>query len=78
MECMALLSRAVAERLGIIGGGAIALGIARVAAEHGDVVMWVRSDDQGRTVETVNFIDVVSLLSQLGLDMTPRVGAASA
>ncbi len=31
------------ERLGIIGGGAIARGIARVAVDHGDVVMWVRS-----------------------------------
>ena len=51
MECMALLSRAVAERLGIIGGGAIALGIARVAAEHGDVVMWVRSDTSAQRVE---------------------------
>jgi 3-hydroxyacyl-CoA dehydrogenase len=48
---MALLSRAVAERLGIIGGGAIALGIARVAAEHGDVVMWVRSDTSAQRVE---------------------------
>jgi 3-hydroxyacyl-CoA dehydrogenase len=47
---MALLSRAVAERLGIIGGGAIALGIARVAAEHGDVVMWVRSDTSAQRV----------------------------
>jgi 3-hydroxybutyryl-CoA dehydrogenase len=41
----------VAERLGIIGGGAIALGIARVAAEHGDVVMWVRSDSSAQRVE---------------------------
>jgi len=35
----------VAERLGIVGGGAIACGIARVAAEHGDVVMWARSEE---------------------------------
>ncbi len=33
------------ERLGIVGGGAIACGIARVAAEHGDVVMWARSEE---------------------------------
>ncbi|MGI8594076.1 MAG: 3-hydroxyacyl-CoA dehydrogenase family protein [Solirubrobacteraceae bacterium] len=32
------------ERLGILGGGAIASGIAAVAAEHGEVVVWVRSD----------------------------------
>ena len=35
----------MAERLGIVGGGAIACGIARVAAEHGDVVMWARSEE---------------------------------
>ncbi len=35
----------MAERLGIVGGGAIARGIARVACEHGDVVMWVRSPE---------------------------------
>ena len=36
---------ALADRLGIVGGGAIACGIARVAAEHGDVVMWARSEE---------------------------------
>ena len=35
----------MAERLGIIGGGAIACGIARVAADHGDVVLWARSEE---------------------------------
>ncbi|HEX2086932.1 MAG TPA: 3-hydroxyacyl-CoA dehydrogenase family protein [Solirubrobacteraceae bacterium] len=35
----------MAERLGIVGGGAIACGIARVAAEHGDVVLWARSEE---------------------------------
>jgi 3-hydroxybutyryl-CoA dehydrogenase len=34
-----------------VGGGAIALGIARVAAEHGDVVMWVRSEVSAQRVE---------------------------
>jgi 3-hydroxyacyl-CoA dehydrogenase len=43
----------VAERLGIVGGGAIARGIARVAIEHGDVVMWVRSPDKVRAPEDV-------------------------
>ena len=36
----------MAERLGIVGGGAIARGIARIACEHGDVVMWVRSPEK--------------------------------
>ena len=36
----------MAERLGIVGGGAIARGIARVACERGDVVMWVRSPEK--------------------------------
>jgi 3-hydroxybutyryl-CoA dehydrogenase len=43
----------VAERLGIVGGGAIARGIARVACEHGDVVMWVRSPDKVKAPEDV-------------------------
>src|SRR5918992_1193087 len=37
--------RALADRLGIVGGGLIACGIARVAAEHGEVVMWARSEE---------------------------------
>ena len=37
--------------MGIVGGGAIALGLARVAAEHGDVVMWVRSEASAQRVE---------------------------
>ena len=32
------------ERLGIAGSGAIACGLARVAAEKGDVLVWARSD----------------------------------
>lgn len=35
----------VQERLGIIGSGTIARGLARTAAEHGDVVLWARSDE---------------------------------
>jgi 3-hydroxybutyryl-CoA dehydrogenase len=33
------------ERLGIVGGGAIACGLAAVAASHGEVVMLVRNRD---------------------------------
>ncbi|MGI8780010.1 MAG: 3-hydroxyacyl-CoA dehydrogenase family protein [Solirubrobacteraceae bacterium] len=35
----------VSERIGIAGGGAIAAGIACVAAEHGQVVLWARRPD---------------------------------
>ena len=34
---------AVGERLGIVGTGAIACGLARLAAPHGEVVVWARS-----------------------------------
>ena len=33
------------EQLGIAGSGTIACGLAATAAQHGDVVMWVRSED---------------------------------
>ncbi len=33
------------ERLGIAGSGAIACGLAKAAAEHGEVVLWARSDE---------------------------------
>jgi 3-hydroxybutyryl-CoA dehydrogenase len=33
------------ERLGIAGSGAIACGLAKTAAEHGEVVLWARSGD---------------------------------
>lgn len=35
----------MSERIGIAGGGAIASGIACVAAEHGQVVLWARRPD---------------------------------
>ncbi|MBV9212452.1 MAG: 3-hydroxyacyl-CoA dehydrogenase family protein [Actinobacteria bacterium] len=42
------------ERLGIVGTGAIAAGLARVAAEHGEVVVWARSpESHSRAVEAV-------------------------
>jgi 3-hydroxybutyryl-CoA dehydrogenase len=37
------------ERLGIIGGGTIACGLAAIAAEHGDVIMWARTPDKARS-----------------------------
>jgi len=33
------------ERLAIAGSGTIACGLAAVAAEHGEVLLWARSDD---------------------------------
>jgi 3-hydroxybutyryl-CoA dehydrogenase len=33
------------EKLGIAGSGTIATGLAKVAAEHGEVVLWARTDE---------------------------------
>jgi 3-hydroxybutyryl-CoA dehydrogenase len=41
----------VRESLGIAGSGTIACGLAASAAQHGDVVMWVRSEDAARRAE---------------------------
>jgi 3-hydroxybutyryl-CoA dehydrogenase len=40
------------EQLGIAGSGTIACGLAASAAQHGDVVMWVRSEDSARRAES--------------------------
>jgi 3-hydroxybutyryl-CoA dehydrogenase len=37
--------RPMDERLGIVGSGAIACGLAAAAARHGDVLLWARSGD---------------------------------
>jgi 3-hydroxybutyryl-CoA dehydrogenase len=55
----------VEERLGIAGAGAIACGLAATAAQHGEVVLWARSDGSaerakgkvGRTCEKLGEID---------------------
>ena len=39
------------ESLGIAGSGTIACGLAASAAQYGDVVMWVRSEDSARRAE---------------------------
>ena len=36
------------EKLGIVGGGAIACGLAATAARHGEVLLWARSPDKAR------------------------------
>ena len=53
--------------MGIVGAGAIALGIARVAAEHGDVVMWCRSETKAQTVDekTPDHVEVTTELEAL-------------
>lgn len=38
------------ERLGIVGSGAIASGLAAAAVEHGDVVLWARSAESAERV----------------------------
>jgi 3-hydroxybutyryl-CoA dehydrogenase len=43
------------ERLGIVGSGAIACGLAATAAQHGEVVLWARSDSSAeRARKTVD------------------------
>ena len=40
------------ERLGIVGNGTIATGLARLASDHGDVVMWARSEASAERATT--------------------------
>jgi 3-hydroxybutyryl-CoA dehydrogenase len=40
-----------AERLGIVGSGTIACGLAACAARHGDVTLWARSDASAERAE---------------------------
>jgi 3-hydroxyacyl-CoA dehydrogenase len=55
------------ERLGIVGTGAIATGLARVATDHGDVVMWARSEGSAqRATDAVDdSTEVVTDLEEL-------------
>src|SRR4051794_41496461 len=39
------------ERLGIVGSGTIACGLAACAARHGDVTLWARSDASAERAE---------------------------
>jgi 3-hydroxybutyryl-CoA dehydrogenase len=41
----------VPERLGIAGSGAIACGLAAVASQHGEVVVWARSDGSAKKAD---------------------------
>ena len=52
------------ERLGIVGSGAIATGLARLAAEHGEVILWARSDASAERASTV-IEDVAEVVTEL-------------
>jgi 3-hydroxybutyryl-CoA dehydrogenase len=54
------------EKFGIVGSGAIARGLARVAADHHDVVLWARSESSAESAAAhVGEADVVTDLSEL-------------
>ncbi len=40
------------ERVGVVGSGVIARGLAAVAAEHGEVLLWARSEESARRATT--------------------------
>jgi 3-hydroxyacyl-CoA dehydrogenase len=48
------------ERLGIAGCGAIGSGLARTAAEHGDVVVWARSEESATRAAEQTGVRVVT------------------
>jgi 3-hydroxybutyryl-CoA dehydrogenase len=53
------------ERLGIAGCGAIGSGLARAAAAHGDVVVWVRSEESAGRASEQTGVRVVTDLAEL-------------
>ncbi|MGI8945361.1 MAG: 3-hydroxyacyl-CoA dehydrogenase family protein [Thermoleophilaceae bacterium] len=52
------------ERIGIVGAGAIATGLARLAAARGDVVLWARSEASAKRASTV-IEDVAAVVTEL-------------
>lgn len=56
------------ERLGIVGSGAIACGLAAAAATHGEVVLWARSDGSADRARAV----VQKACAKLGDEVDPR------
>ena len=52
------------ERLGIVGSGAIATGLAKVAADHGDVVLWARSEASAERASTI-IEDVAAVVTEM-------------
>jgi 3-hydroxybutyryl-CoA dehydrogenase len=66
------------ERLGIVGSGAVATGLARLAADRCDVVLWARSETSAKRASTVieDMADVVTELEALA-DSTVVVEAVA-
>jgi 3-hydroxybutyryl-CoA dehydrogenase len=60
-----MLRAPMKERIGIVGSGAIATGIARVATEHGDVVLWARSEESASRARDKVEADVYTDLEAL-------------
>lgn len=54
------------ERIGIVGSGAIATGIAKAAADHGDVVLWARSEESADRAREKTEHEVFTDLEVLG------------
>jgi 3-hydroxybutyryl-CoA dehydrogenase len=66
--------KALGERLAVVGGGAIACGVASTAAVHGEVVVWVRSEESAsRARRTVD-----KGCEKLGADSSDRVAITTA
>jgi 3-hydroxybutyryl-CoA dehydrogenase len=61
-----MLRAPMQERIGIVGSGAIATGIARAATEHGDVVLWARSEESASRARDEVEADVYTDLQALG------------
>jgi 3-hydroxybutyryl-CoA dehydrogenase len=60
------------ERVGIAGAGAIACGLASVAAQHGPVVVWARSDSSARRAEGA----VGRLCEKAGVELNGNVAVS--
>ena len=60
-----MLRAPMTERIGIVGSGAIATGLARAAAEHGDVVLWARSEESADRARDKTDADVFTDLQSL-------------
>ena len=83
-----MTGQSINERLGVAGSGAIACGLAAVAARTGEVVLWARSDAsaekaRGRIAKLIERcgweiaaeVDVTTDLARLGAHATYRVEA---
>ena len=60
-----MLRAPMEERIGIVGSGAIATGVARAAADHGDIVLWARSEESANRARDRVEADVYTDLEAL-------------